>query len=334
MPGSTYSTEAAAQADLEPDKFDGPKKLIVCIDGTGKKYSDKNTNVVELYSHIEKSKHQLTYYNSGIGTYAQPTRRSISHLGQVINSAIDAVLARNIEKVIIGAYRWLSDHYRPGDEIFLFGFSRGAYQVRALAGMIETVGLIFPGNQEQIPFAFEMYAKYGKCDAGDKPYKKHSEEYRAKVSKFKATFSRERVSIKFLGAWDTVSSVGMWRGKLLPLTNECGHIVHFRHALALDERRVKYIPEHVTTTSRDEGHIKEVWFAGTHSDMYVFSTESLIWMITEAKNAGLQVDARVVGTGIGKKTKIKDSLRGFWWICEILPVSRLSNKSEEKRTIR
>ncbi|KAF8602111.1 hypothetical protein BDV93DRAFT_406213, partial [Ceratobasidium sp. AG-I] len=127
------------------------RNLVVCIDGTSNQFSEKNTNVVELYSHVIKNESQLTYYNSGIGTYAKPTRTSPSHWIKVIASNLDVLFAGHLEKVIIAAYRWLSDHYQPGDKIYLFGFSRGAYQIRALAAMINTVGLIFPGNQEQIP---------------------------------------------------------------------------------------------------------------------------------------------------------------------------------------
>lgn len=73
---------------------------------------------------------------------------------------------------------------------------------------------------------------------------------------------------------DTVSSIGFFRGKLLPLIQECNHITYFRHALALDERRVKFLPEFVKPSQQqtENKHVKEVWFAGTHSDMLVPTT--------------------------------------------------------------
>ncbi|KAF8594399.1 hypothetical protein BDV93DRAFT_502060 [Ceratobasidium sp. AG-I] len=307
-----------------------PRKLIVCIDGTSNQFSEKNTNVIELYSHIEKSDTQLTYYNSGIGTYAKPSWRSLSYLKQMASSNIDLAIAWNLERVIIGAYRWLSDNYRPGDLIFLFGFSRGAYQVRAIAGMIATVGLIFPGNQEQIPFAFELYA--------NNPGKQ-------KIDTFRKTFSRSAVDVHFLGAWDTVSSIGFGRGKLLPLTNQHQHIKYFRHALALDERRVKFLPEYVeyvNDKSVDPDRVKEVWFAGTHSDIgggnthnanLDRGTESLVWMMNEAENAGLKVDSKNLGYGV-RRAQVIESLRGGWWFLEILPISRVRHGSQTKRTMR
>lgn len=74
---------------------------------------------------------------------------------------------------------------------------------------------------------------------------------------------------------DTVSSIGLFRGKLLPLTDKCDHIKFFRHALALDECRVKFLPEYVTSRPNNDQHIKEVWFAGTHSDMSVFHAHTV-----------------------------------------------------------
>ncbi|KZP02567.1 hypothetical protein FIBSPDRAFT_770531, partial [Athelia psychrophila] len=198
--------------------------------------------------------------------------KSWSYLKQVMDNKVDLMIAWNLEKVIIGAYRWLSNHYREGDKIFLFGFSRGAFQVRALAGMIETVGLILPGNQAQIPLAYELYT------AADRDM--------AMAPTFKKTFSRKDVRVHFVGVWDTLSSVGLVRPKkMLPRIGECcNHACYFRHALALDERRVKFLPEYVHEGKSHEpdepmfpgqgrctANIKEVWFAGTHSDVYVYS---------------------------------------------------------------
>ncbi|KAG1886076.1 hypothetical protein F4604DRAFT_1877997 [Suillus subluteus] len=226
------------------------RNLVICIDGTSNKYCDKNTNIVELYSEMVKDDKQLTYYNSGVGTYA----KGHTHWMKQVSSVFDLAFAF---RTIMGAYRWLSDKYRPGDKIFLFGFSRGAYQVRVLAGMIHQMGLILPGNIEQIP-----YNKDKDLAAG-----------------FKSTFSRQDVVIHFIGVWDTVSSVGIRKDKILPSTDTCDHICYFRHALALDERRVKFLPEYVyggmsdrsksksVLTPKDEHGIKEVWFAGSHSDV-------------------------------------------------------------------
>ncbi|QRV96021.1 hypothetical protein RhiJN_24039 [Ceratobasidium sp. AG-Ba] len=285
-----------------------PRKLIVCIDGTSNQYSEKNTNVIELYSHIEKSDTQLTYYNSGIGTYAKPSWRSLSYVKQMVSNGIDLAIAWNLERVIIGAYRWLSDNYRPGDQIFLFEDS--------------------PDDPVHGTF-FDSPSKMREA----------VKQSKQKVDLFRKTFSRPSVEVHFLGAWDTVSSIGIRRGKLLPLTNRCEHIKYFRHALALDERRVKFLPEYMKLppySQIDESHVKEVWFAGTHSDVgggntrnveLNRGTEPLVWMMNEAEEAGLVVDSKNLGDGV-KRARVIPSLVKGWWLLEILPLNRLSYTSK------
>ncbi|KAE9384653.1 WD40 repeat-like protein [Gymnopus androsaceus JB14] len=287
-------------------KNTGKRNLVVCIDGTSNKFGTKNTNIVELYSRLIKNDQQgdeieqRTFYNSGIGTYAEPSWKSPGYWKQVIAHYLDLAFALRFETILLDAYRWLSEMYRPGDRIYLFGFSRGAYQVRALAGMIEKVGLIHKGNEAQIPFAYELYARSTDYQPETEP-EEDSLEYMP--WRFKTTFSRPDVRVHFVGAWDTVSSVGFVRPtKGLPLTTSgMTHVCYFRHALALDERRVKFLPEYVSggeslcsntseandtpdledlsvggdssldSSERSSSSIrpptKEVWFPGTHSDI-------------------------------------------------------------------
>ncbi|EJD35477.1 hypothetical protein AURDEDRAFT_20835, partial [Auricularia subglabra TFB-10046 SS5] len=279
------------------------RNLVVCIDGTSNQFSIKNTNVVELYSRLEKSDEQLTFYNSGIGTYAKPSWKSWGYYKQVVANKLDLAFALRFEKIIISAYAWLVDNYQAGDRIFLFGFSRGAYQVRALSAMIETVGLLHKGNDNQIPFAYELYAASNVQDTVSgslmdrifrsrgvrlvishtqplrKPFRgiqrilhqdntaenpmqnvahvvdsgaslpptvapQSLEDPTSFQDRFRETFSRE-VRVHFVGAWDTVSSVGFIRGKALPKTTDgMEHVCYFRHALALHEYRVKFLPEY------------------------------------------------------------------------------------------
>ncbi|KAG8710536.1 hypothetical protein FRC09_000082, partial [Ceratobasidium sp. 395] len=314
----------AAAAQGEPKR-----KLIVCIDGTSNQFSEKNTNVVELYSRIKKDKNQLTYYNSGIGTYAKPSWRSYTYMKQVLSNIVDLAIAWNFEKVIIGAYRWLADMYLPGDQIFLFGFSRGAYQVRALAAMIDEVYAIFSYFRTTayapLPIRImHLVANYTINSAWELYSNKDH-----KVAKFKEAFSRDNVDLHFLGAWDTVSSIGIYPGRLLPKTDECSHITHFRHALALDERRVKFLPEHVWGL-KDGGSTKEVWFAGTHSDIGGGNItnqdlnrggEPLKWMMEEAHHEGLSVKLHDVKVGL-PTAEVKESLAGIWQLLEVMPLPR------------
>ncbi|PVF91489.1 hypothetical protein CPB86DRAFT_324101 [Serendipita vermifera] len=342
-------------------KTGNSRRLVVCIDGTSNQFGQKNSNVVEIYKRIEKSKHQLTYYNSGIGTYARK-KASWAYLRQRLDNGMDLLIAWHLKRRILDAYTWLSNHYEDGDQIYLFGFSRGAYQVRALAAMIETVGLIHCGNKEQIPYAYQLYISQNISRSQDL------------AKNFKATFSRP-VKIHFVGVWDTVSSVGViGRRELLPLTNKSDHICFFRHALALDELRVKFLPEFValpqdtsepetvlergdttgptnTVISGDvkmgepsQDRVKEVWFAGSHSDIGGGIDHNLeanlgavpvLWMANQAMLAGLQLRYQ---DGWNLK-QIRDqaphkSMKKGWWLLEILPIRHLQPGSNRKNLIR
>ncbi|KAH9070710.1 hypothetical protein EDB83DRAFT_359405 [Lactarius deliciosus] len=213
-------------------------------------------------------------------------------------------------------YKFLMQNYNVGDRVCLFGFSRGAYTARALAGMLHKVGLLSRDNIEQIPFAYELYK---------------SDDNFALAQGFKVAFSRE-VPIEFVGVWDTVASVGFITGKTLPFADVNTTIRVFRQALALDEHRAKFLPnlyhhsapkqpsvivvdpngdakpqpsQDTVPGRRDEIYetdVKEVWFAGCHTDVGGGSTPNttghslanipLRWMIQEAMRAdcGIQFD--------------------------------------------
>ncbi|OCH91837.1 WD40 repeat-like protein [Obba rivulosa] len=376
-----------------PPPPDTSRNLVVCIDGTSNQFGEKNTNVIELYRLVKKlpGDKQLTYYNSGIGTYAQPSWKSFQYLRQVFDHKIDLAIAWNFERIVLNAYRWLSENHHEGDRIYLFGFSRGAYQVRTLAAMIYKVGLIHKGNEEQIPFAYELYAaeRFVKDDKNDHEGRGKSTNGRnltdrlggrtraegemdgTKSEHFKKTFSRE-VQVHFVGAWDTVSSIGIVRHKVLPGTADgMKHVCFFRHALALDERRVKFLPEYVNQglsepkaqisdrnvsdqvgnlshtqspgASRSRSsHTKEVWFVGTHSDIgggnVINETMDrraapLRWMAYQAVTAGLRLHALSQGITMEEPlTEIHESLTGIWWLLEVLPIKHLTYKTKDGTT--
>ncbi|KAF8517074.1 hypothetical protein BU17DRAFT_50227 [Hysterangium stoloniferum] len=334
VPSSSYSENpegTRCECKAPPEGKTG-RNLIVCIDGTSNQFGKKNTNVIELYSQLVKDDGtQLTYYNSGVGTYAKPSWKSWSYLKQVVNNKIDLAIAWNFEKIVISAYRWLADNYQDGDKIYLFGFSRGAYQVRVLAGMIDKVGLIYKGNEEQIPFAYELYAD-PRSDGTTRPKPLNL------AKRFKDTFSKKGVQVHFIGVWDTVSSIGIVRGRNLPGTVKLDHTCYFRHALALDERRVKFLPEYacggvMVDESKSQQrqkipHIKEVWFPGTHSDIH----PSFLWMSFEAVWAGLKLDRSNVAWKWDELGSMRESLTLPWQILEYLPMKQLSYQSADSVT--
>ncbi|KZV85138.1 hypothetical protein EXIGLDRAFT_623373 [Exidia glandulosa HHB12029] len=305
------------------------RNLVVCIDGTSNQFS--NTNVVELYSRLVKDGTQATFYNSGIGTYAKPYGLT---LRQWIANQMDLAFAWRFDKILLSAYRWLSDNYQEGDRIFLFGFSRGAYQVRARSAMINDVGLIHKGNEDQIALLFGPARSQHEPPPVDM------------AARFKRTFSRKNVTIHFVGAWDTVSSVGIFRDKPLPGTmTGMGHVCHFRHALAIHERRVKFLPEFVGGSegpppndanafpladyrpSHTAPRVKEVWFAGSHGNIF---GPSLRWMSYEARLAGLHLDDDVPSIWF-EEQRPSESLTALWWLLEVFPIRRLDYEAQPRQ---
>ncbi|KAG8923503.1 hypothetical protein FRC00_006176 [Tulasnella sp. 408] len=170
---------------------------------------------------------------SDTGTYVGPAAAwspTLKKIAETIDFAVAWYLDTHVPSTleqIMGGYRFLMDNYRKGDRICIFGFSRGAYTARCLAGMLHKVGLLPKSNEEQVSFA---YAKY--IDTTPKG--------RIRAAGFKAAFSTP-VDIEFMGVWDTVSSVGI-KGRHLPFTSSNTIIRTFRHALSLDERRAKFQP--------------------------------------------------------------------------------------------
>ena len=197
------------------------RTIVVCLDGTGDKFDNDNSNIVHLVSSLKKDDpHQVSYYQAGIGTYGD------GGLSGGVSAALDMAVGSGLGLHVRDAYHFLMHSYKEGDKICIFGFSRGAYTARCLAGMIHKVGLLPPRNLQQIPFAYEFYAN-------DTPEGwKQSED-------FKRTFCID-VNVYFLGCFDSVASVGFIPRQLPLSSTPTSKPRYFRHAMALDERRAKF----------------------------------------------------------------------------------------------
>ncbi|KAI0909255.1 hypothetical protein F4823DRAFT_595347 [Ustulina deusta] len=199
-----------------------PRTLIICLDGTGDQFDNDNSNIVHFVSCLKKHspEQQVTYYQSGIGTYDK------GGLTNGIGAALDMAVGSGLGIHVKDAYRFLMQNYREGDKICLLGFSRGAYTVRCLAGMIHKVGLLPASNGSQVNFAYGFY----KNDSGNGEYL---------AEEFKNTFCTE-VNVYFLGLFDCVASVGFFPRKLPFSKTATNTVRYFRHAMALDEHRAKF----------------------------------------------------------------------------------------------
>ncbi|KAA1469715.1 hypothetical protein DENSPDRAFT_638958 [Dentipellis sp. KUC8613] len=228
LPGPSTPSASSAAAPKPPAMVRKPRTIVLCFDGTANEYDETNTNVVKFFSLLKKdcNDDQLCYYQAGVGTYFQPG--VVSPAFRWAAKILDEAVAWYLPAHVMDGYKFLMQNYLTGDKICLFGFSRGAYTARALAGMLHKVGLLPRDNDSQVPFAYKLYASA-----------KRSNE--ALAAGFKATFSRE-VPIEFLGVWDTVASVGIIFTKSLPFVTTNRTIKTFRHALSLDEHRAKFRP--------------------------------------------------------------------------------------------
>jgi len=319
-----------------------PKNIVICFDGTGNEFGDHNSNVVKLYNTLViDGRRQVGYYHPGVGTMGSPTAHNkiSSAWSIVMGLAFGAGLLTNVAD----AYRYLMNVYEDGDNVFLFGFSRGAFTARALAGVLHMFGLLFPGNEGLIPYITRLYAKKTRDAAGM--------THTFKVADgFKSTFCRH-CPLHLVGVWDTVSSVGwVWNPLKLAYTGQNPDMANGRHAISIDERRC-YFRNNLWGAQLPNQTLKQVWFSGVHSDVggsYAdaesgLSQITLEWMLCEAVSLGLLVDRERAEQVLGRvpppppivspdpAARIHNSLTSVWWILEFLPHSYYDPTKKKSR---
>ncbi len=281
--------------------------LIVCCDGTWNTPEIESvTNVCRLYNALTETgmdgDRQLAYYQPGVGSLRY----------RLLGGAVGLGLSGNV----MDAYLWLTTRYVPGDRISLFGFSRGAYTARSLAGMISACGLIDTTKVDEAelwPHIKDLY---------NRGYRQKKRDPQGREWRQGLTFRWDpddyhQIPIHFIGVWDTVGALGIpaymgWLSLLDPLHRHDFHdmrlnpyIKHGRHAVAMDERRSPYTPALWSEPYGAEQVVKQVWFPGSHMDVggghlqRGLSDCALRWMIDEAREA--------VGIGF-YKTTVEDQI--------------------------
>ena len=251
------------------------RNLVYCCDGTGRHYGPVNSNIVHLHQRLLRDPgRQLCRYEPGLGTggYAllSGTPRS-TWLARLFGYGLTAHL--------LSGYRFLMEHYQPGDRVFLFGFSRGAYAVRALSGMLARVGLLETGQENLLEDALRVYTRIDR---------------HPQARGFSRTYARD-CPVHFIGLWDTVASLGfVYRQRLFFDTALCPDVRHGYHVLALDERRPRFEPLLWDERRVVEGQqVEQVWFNGAHGDVGgVYGDRALAdisfeWLWSRALRAGL-----------------------------------------------
>ena len=330
------------------------RRIVICIDGTNNYPSGGYTNIQRLVRMLKRDDEQISYYQTGVGT-VEPNSLTTQWAQRwwMLRDSMSAVM---LETHVCDAYRFLMSEYREGDQLYLFGFSRGAFAARVLAAMLTTVGLLHRGLDSMVPFAWSAYLASG-VDAE----RAANDESGSGANEFRNHYARFISRIEFLGLFDTVSAVGVpWGPKFFPYTFQNRRVACVRHALSLDERRVIFVQNRWKETDPDAAagtDLKQVWFAGVHSDIGGGYPEAearlslipLAWMLREAQSRGLTikpvVSARILDpsgqqsqptvefvTQSQAQQPTHDELprRWLWRLLEYLPVPRRRRDQDQQ----
>ena len=275
------------------------KRLIICADGTwnirdqtdettGKR---RPTNVTKVARAIRpraaNGTDQVVFYHDGLGTSGPMDKMSGGAFGTGIEDNI-----RNL-------YRFIVYNYEPGDDLYFFGFSRGAFTVRTLAGFMNKVGLIEKDDDYYVP---ELYDCYESSKGPGTP------EWIKAFHNIRGV--RPSPPILFIGVWDTVGALGA-PGVLGQVFNKNkyqyhdvglnGSIQNAYHALAIDERRKPFAPTLWKRPLGWTGKLEQAWFPGVHSNIgggYApdgLANEALHWIVEKAEALGLELDKTYLG---------------------------------------
>lgn len=261
------------------------KNLVIFCDGTGQEGGiGHNTNVYKMYNVIEdRTPEQIAFYDRGLGTGWRKVTGNVGGMG----------ISKNIQE----CYEFIFDNFTADDQIYLFGFSRGATTVRSLSNFIHLFGILPKSRRELIKQAYKIY-KIGNKD-------KRNREAKNFIKKHHTMWTR----IKFLGVWDTVAALGIpfkiidvivdkipfFKHKFqdLRLSNS---VENANHALAIDDERKTFHPTLWDNKNlMNYQSMKQVWFCGVHTDVgggyekQELSDIPLVWMMHAAVNHGLRI---------------------------------------------
>jgi uncharacterized protein (DUF2235 family) len=284
-----YVTVETAAADVPASGPRGAVDHVIILDGTLSTLEAGQEGNAGLLYHLltqNGTRHRHALHN----VYYEPGQQWESW-----RKGMHIIEGRGVNPQILRAYGWLASHYREGDRIFLFGYSRGAYAVRALAGMLGRVGLLKHSHttQSAVNLAFRHYTRGGTSPA---------------AREFVRLYCHPAARIRMVGVWDTVKALGLrvpilWRlvskvhdfpDKYLPDVADAGF-----HALAADETRAAFTPELWDSRPNSAARVQQVWFAGAHGDIgghigrypecRTLANIPLTWMLERAEDMGLHL---------------------------------------------
>lgn len=263
------------------------KRIVLCTDGTWDKMSN-HTNVYRLFQALMIDAQQIGFYDDGVGADGLPIDR-------LTGGAFGLGLFSKVKQ----GYTQIAHIYEIGDEIFLFGFSRGAYTARSIAGMIAICGLPTENfDNDCVEMAFQAY--------------RQKDQRAALLDELKKKYGMDDAKITMVGVWDTVGSLGIPAifGGVSPLiygfldASLHPDVLNAYHAVAIDERRVEFPPTLWTPPYTNRQNVEQVWFCGVHSDIgggepadqsdgSALSDITLAWMMDKACAHRLEIHSDV-----------------------------------------
>lgn len=271
-----------------------PRNIVLCFDGTGDWFASGQTNVAKIFSALDRDT-QVVFYDGGIGTLTD--WRSIVAVQRVFLKMVDLASATSLREKVLNGYLFLVEHYQPGDRIFMFGFSRGAYTARLVASMLRNFGLLRKDAVHLAPYLWQTLTSAGDRGGQGKKPSKNWEAYQIAKERIREGFcltQDESPVVDFLGLFDTVSSVGVvGRFQIHPNTDHNELVQRVCHAVAMDEERNAF-PQQLMGVH--QANKTEVWFPGVHRDVGggltkndTIANAALGWMADEAVQSGLRL---------------------------------------------
>ena len=329
-----------------------PRSLVICFDGTNNQFGPENTSVIRLVQVLDRHPDvQRLYYDGGVGTLPEPGW--VTGAGKRLSEYMGLAFGAGIESKVSHAYRFLMEMWEPGDTVYVFGFSRGAYTARLLAGVLHALGLLPRGNDVLVPYVMRLYKSLR--HGGEAGGQGVLSRYQSLCDAFRWTFARmstlddvdekndRRFTVHFLGLWDTVSSVGwVWDPMSYPYTATNPSIQVIRHAVSIDERRW-FFRQNLVRRANAEQDLQERWFPGVHSDVGGGYPDTELWLgpfrwiLESAQAAGLLLDRHRLSVVLPQPSATPwdsaqhESLAGFWWIAEVFPKMRYRSQLDARR---
>ncbi len=314
------------------------KRIVICCDGTWNKPASEEdervvpSNVLKLVRAVlprdaDAGVEQVVYYDAGVGT------GTFGIIDKYVGGATGLGISRNIQQ----AYRFLANNYVEGDEVYFFGFSRGAYTVRSLSGLLDTVGLL---DKSDLRHVHRLYAYYR-----TRPDKRSQSKYHELVN----SLERRTIDITFMGVWDTVGALGVptpmlgWLSRKLWVgfhdTGLSGIIRNAYQALAIDERRRPFAPA-IWTRKPEGANVRQVWFVGSHRNVGGgyrddgLSDVAFMWLANRARDCGLAFSPEYLSARVqpNPMAEMEDSFTGIYRALGKLGMSPLVRKIADLQT--